>query len=57
MSPRGGAGGREVFEVFMVSKECVYLKQLLFELAYPVHITVYCDSPAAIAMIKNTVLW
>ena len=38
-----------------VSKECVYLKQLLFELAYPVNITVYCDSKAAIAMIMNPV--
>ena len=38
-----------------VSKECVYLKQLLYELAYPVNITVYCDSTAAIAMIHNPV--
>ena len=38
-----------------VSKECVFLKQLLFELAYDVHITVYCDSTAAVAMIKNPV--
>ena len=38
-----------------VSKECVYLKQLLFELAHYVHITVYCDSTAVVAMIKNPV--
>ena len=38
-----------------VSKECVFLKQLLFELAYDIHITVYCDSTAAVAMIKNPV--
>ena len=38
-----------------VSKECVYLRQLLSELGYLVHITVYCDSTAAIAMIFNPV--
>ena len=38
-----------------VSRECVFLKQLLLELGYPVHITVYCDSKAAIAMIMNPV--
>ena len=38
-----------------VSKECVHLKHLLLELGYPVNITVYCDSTAAIAMILNPV--
>ena len=38
-----------------VSKECFYLKQLLFEIGYDINITVYCDSTSAIAMIRNPV--
>ena len=38
-----------------VSKECCYLKSLLKELGFPVRITVFCDSTAALSMILNPV--
>ena len=38
-----------------VSKECCYLKSLLFELGFPLDIVVYSDSTSALSMIKNPV--
>lgn len=38
-----------------VSKECCYLKSLLEEMKFPNQIRVYCDSTAALSMIRNPV--
>ena len=38
-----------------VSKECCYLKSLLFEIGFDPNIKVYTDSTAALSMILNPV--
>ena len=49
------AEAKHIAAACSVSKEWFYLKRLLFEIEYNINITVYCDSTAAIAMIRNPV--
>ena len=45
----------EYMAAYSVSKECCYLKSILEELKFPNQIRVYCDSTAALSMIRNPV--